>query len=328
MIEVKKLARALATAMAAITMTAPHWTQAQSNHEGWYQVEIIVYSRPLDTSAETWPADITLDYPVNWQELRAPEAEMARREERARKRQTEAQNPQTNYFGDDSATGQQATATAIDAQQPLAVEPVDLARDAFFELPADQRGLNAVANRVAAQPGFDILFHEAWRQRVTAEASAPWVLISGGEAFGEHFELEGSININVSRYLHVFTDLWFTEFQINTGQSRNQWPSLPLSPVKRLQQLEAQSAVDIDYSNLMADAVQTRPEDTLMEFLEAPYLPARIVKLEQQRRMRSSELHHLDHPRLGMLVKITPYERPAESTAAPKESNEPSPAGP
>ncbi|WP_020210388.1 CsiV family protein [Gilvimarinus chinensis] len=310
MIEVKTLARTLATGLAMVALSAPPWVYAQANHEGWYQVEVIVYSRPLDTSAETWPTDITLDYPLNWQELRNPETEIAQREERARAKQQERQNLQNNYFGDDRPT---PTPESAEGSQEITVEPIDLARDAFFELPADERSLNAVAKRVAAQPGFDILFHEAWRQYVTAEASAPWILINGGKAFGEHFELEGSINVNVSRYLHVFTDLWFTEFQINAGQSRNQWPNLPVNPVKRLQQWEEQSNNSLDYSNLMADAAQTRPEDALMEFLEAPYLPAHIVKLEQQRRMRSNELHYVDHPRLGLLVKITPYKRPAKT---------------
>lgn len=37
-------------------------------------------------------------------------------------------------------------------------------------------------------------------------------------------------------------------------------------------------------------------------------LVTEIVTLKQRRRMRSSELHYIDHPRLGLIIKITPYE--------------------
>jgi hypothetical protein len=36
---------------------------------------------------------------------------------------------------------------------------------------------------------------------------------------------------------------------------------------------------------------------------------------EQRRRMRSGELHYLDHPALGILVLVEPRELPAEATS-------------
>jgi hypothetical protein len=46
---------------------------------------------------------------------------------------------------------------------------------------------------------------------------------------------------------------------------------------------------------------------------------AESFRLTERRRMRSGELHYLDHPTLGMLVRVTPYERPG---AAPAEEDE------
>ena len=34
------------------------------------------------------------------------------------------------------------------------------------------------------------------------------------------------------------------------------------------------------------------------------------IRLDQSRRLRSSELHYLDHPELGVLVKVTPVVAP------------------
>lgn len=41
-----------------------------------------------------------------------------------------------------------------------------------------------------------------------------------------------------------------------------------------------------------------------------------VYALQQQRRMRSGELHYLDHPHLGLLALITPYEPPEAEPAA------------
>jgi hypothetical protein len=39
------------------------------------------------------------------------------------------------------------------------------------------------------------------------------------------------------------------------------------------------------------------------------------IRLRQQRRMRSKELHYIDHPRFGVIALITPYESPQASEA-------------
>ena len=39
------------------------------------------------------------------------------------------------------------------------------------------------------------------------------------------------------------------------------------------------------------------------------------IRLKEQRRMRSKELHYFDHPRFGVIALITPYEPPVETPA-------------
>jgi hypothetical protein len=38
-----------------------------------------------------------------------------------------------------------------------------------------------------------------------------------------------------------------------------------------------------------------------------PYIPRQIVLMQQERDMRSNEIHYLDHPLLGIIIKIVPY---------------------
>lgn len=50
--------------------------------------------------------------------------------------------------------------------------------------------------------------------------------------------------------------------------------------------------------------------------IEAPMVQPILYRLTESRRMRSKELHYLDHPVMGMLVLVTPYEERAPATKA------------
>ena len=54
------------------------------------------------------------------------------------------------------------------------------------------------------------------------------------------------------------------------------------------------------------------------------------IRLRQQRRMRSKELHYFDHPRFGVIALITPYEpvEVAPETELPTDTDIPAPAQP
>ena len=283
--------------LTALTISLTAGAQDNAGHEGWYQVEVIIFERNSDSGDEIWPADLNLRYPINWQELKDPHAVIV-------------EGPGEAAETDFSLAGSTSNSEKITAEQTA----VDLLRAPFYLLPSSDRHLNADARRLNARPGIKVLFHEAWRQPVTDAATAPWVLISGGEEFDKHHRLEGSINVNVSRYLHVKTNLWLTDYQINAGQSRNQWPDLPLNPVARLQQTPPGPS-NQDNQNLQwtdnSDSWMAPDWDLqLSDFLTAEYLPTRIVTLLQSRRMRSNETHYIDHPVLGMMVRVIPYTLP------------------
>ncbi|MEX1056757.1 MAG: CsiV family protein, partial [Natronospirillum sp.] len=37
------------------------------------------------------------------------------------------------------------------------------------------------------------------------------------------------------------------------------------------------------------------------------YVPVESALFKENRRMRSNELHYIDHPRLGLIIQFTPY---------------------
>nr|WP_324258752.1 CsiV family protein [Cellvibrio fontiphilus] len=260
----------LITLAVGILYTAPSCAQSKpSNHEGWYQVELIVFARKNDTSQEHWPNNIKLRYPADWVELK------------------EISDTETNA--------------------------PDLTKEAFYRLPVSERQLNAQAQKLERNPRFQVLFHNAWRQIITHEKMAKSILIQGGQQFGQHKELEGSIRLSVATYLKLQTNLWYSQFDLNVGQEQTrQWPELPkqpnylAAPIAGLSldsSLELEQALAIENQQWDESIAETGDEASASN----SYLTRQIILLQQSRDMRSGELHYIDHPVIGLIVQITPY---------------------
>ncbi|MYM62133.1 CsiV family protein [Pseudomaricurvus sp. HS19] len=178
----------------------------------------------------------------------------------------------------------------------------------FITLPQEQLQLTKEAGHLARSRGMRVLLHTGWSQPVGNREEAPAVVIAAGEKFGDHSELEGNISVGVSRYLHVSTNLWLTRFAHNVGQNQEgeAWPQLPLRPdaaAEKYAQLYSR-----DTGSLWEDDASANQLLTLTEAEEQPYVPAQVALMQQSRRMRSKELHYIDHPLMGVLILIEPLE--------------------
>lgn len=252
--------------------------QANTGHEGWYQVEMIVFTRRNATTVEQWPKTIKLRYPTRWVELKDPAKTQA---------QTSA--------GDNPPT-------------------TDFTKEPYWQLPTSERNLNNQARILERNPGYQVLFHQAWRQEITNDKQALGLLVSGGQAYGKHLELEGSITLSVATYLKISTNLWFSKFDVNLGEleqdnesEQKTWPEIPLRP-----NYAAQSQMSLDMDINEGQAADTLDSTAIKTNLmgdeeKEPYTPSQIVLMKQERDMRSNEIHYLDHPLLGIIIKIVPY---------------------
>jgi hypothetical protein len=184
-----------------------------------------------------------------------------------------------------------------------------------------------------------VLFHETWVQAVGPEAnSLPIVLDHSGDE-EQWPPLQGTVKIFLTRYLHLETNLWLNtagEYLPGTWKM----PAPPFGPPSLI--VEEEGVVDIAAAiaalppgqpepevaaaaavvapgssgdpNAAAiqgpaatDSIAAGTETTLVEEAQGPVYPYRhAVLLEQTRRMRSGEVHYIDHPLLGLIIKFTP----------------------
>jgi hypothetical protein len=160
---------------------------------------------------------------------------------------------------------------------------------------------------------YEVIQQIAWRQPGLDETAAKPIRIHGGPeyrtatgapaALGQDYEsptlygdirapvtleqLDGTVKVVLSQYLHVYTDLMLRK------------------PV----------------------TTQALGEDQRLRSVNALYQ----FRIQDHRRMRSKELHYIDHPLLGILVWITPVEEkpktqgpgPAKQETGDAQASEP-----
>lgn len=163
------------------------------------------------------------------------------------------------------------------------------------------------------------LLQASWQQDLSSRKKAPAILIQGGKQYGNHYELEGYIRIAVERYLHVDTNLWLSSFGDRGGNFY-----LPRQPLSFNEAEEEETSfVDKEfesspeYAEFLKQNPGYSPKTSQAQSQSNDYPIEQIVVMKQQRRMRSDELHFIDHPRFGVVIKITKIkERSADSTEA------------
>lgn len=186
---------------------------------------------------------------------------------------------------------------AMEVDPPVLDDAVDLFTGdrARGFLPLRDQELTQARELLENSERFEVIKHVVWQQPGLAADDAVPVRVHGGTDYGPQYpermqprlevgedgtiveipgperleQLDGTIRVELGRYLHVYTDL------------------LLRKPVV-LERMDPETQ----------EAVQT---------------PALLdIPMQEHRRMRSRELHYIDHPLLGVLVEITPVEEPTE----------------
>jgi hypothetical protein len=155
--------------------------------------------------------------------------------------------------------------------------------NAFRLLSADENNLKA-DEKLSQIRGYRPLLTAAWRQPLLPrDKTLPIRLVAGNRFDDGRFELEGEISLDIARYLHLRTNLFFTRPVPDNGVLRR-------APVSKED----------------AGAPST-PQETAAAYTPADlYSPNLLtVQMQQGRRMRGEEIHYLDHPLFGLIIRLT-----------------------
>jgi len=262
------IALSLCSLLLMLPVSATSATPDEATITPWYEVSLVIFKhRNSPTGNERWPTPDTLNisFPHGILELEP------------------ALEPATTG---DGKTG-----------------PVEQAAIPFRNSKPTDVGFQQALRSIQLSSNYEIMTSASWKQPALDKEQAIPVLIQAGDEFGGYFELEGSVTLTVSRYLHMKADLWLSEYIQQVEMIAPWWESTntvadsfggdfdPSEPSA------APAYQDIDFGS------QPSYSETVTH-----YESVRTVVLNESRRMRSGELHYLDNPMFGLLVKVVPYE--------------------
>ncbi|MEC9409203.1 MAG: CsiV family protein [Pseudomonadota bacterium] len=190
---------------------------------------------------------------------------------------------------------------------------------------------NAV-NRFGYRSDMKVVWHQAWIEELQDSANAyDHEVTASYEEENFRIDISGSFNLYRSRYIHIRPDLEvdqliFTipadaplsgETTENTEEGAMTMAVTSDTISDNIGNSDALPGVEGQMTILPPD--QGITNEPVAE-PEPEWIPLRAAKIERSRRMRSGEVHYLDHPLLGMVVKVTPYEVPEEASEEAPES--------
>ncbi len=254
--------------------------QAQASNNNFYTVELIIFSNDLRMyqEEESWPLPKTLDIA-----------------------------DELLFLKD----------LPIDAVYPELspqgiVEAADIPSRFLPIVANDDKDLSFAAERIRLAGRHSLLLHKTWLQKIYNEDMAKDIAILAGEERNGYYEVSGSIRLHLGRYLHINTNLWRilfadenTEQTIDEGEDR---PAIEL-PLIREEALPV-LADDIALQQPTINSHTLDTEELYVQDVEKSQQPAisLIATLQQKRRMRSREVHYIDHPLFGLLIELRPYQ--------------------
>jgi hypothetical protein len=186
----------------------------------------------------------------------------------------------------------------------------------YQTLPSTEFRLREEALILDRNPKFSLLLHESWQQVVPPRAAPQQIHFAAKDAAST---LQGLVSVTLGRYLHFAGQLWLeapVEDYLTEQALRTNSPATNNDQAQP--KLSTQIAsTQIERSPLEQELVAKKliTEDLLTQ----DNIPIAYFELNESRRMRSEEIHYLDHPALGIIVKITPIEAPESLVQAWKE---------
>jgi hypothetical protein len=221
-------------------------------------------------------------------------------------------------------------AKTTDTRFPADFKPVFEAP--FRTLNKSDRDLNDTV-RALNRRNYQVQFHQAWRFEATSKQQSQWVLLKAGENRAERYAIEGALRFYKSRFLHFETDLWKLIFS-DDGQAEVVLPEIPKRPMtseeavlvsamqfsnrylalssKALREPSlfqgALNSYNLRSITPLFNAKQLISTNDNHELKNTGYPIEAIWPIKQSKRIQEEEVYYIDHPQMGALVSIKPYE--------------------
>jgi len=254
----------------------------------WYEVEIIIFKN-LNSSyadSEYWPETSAIDATQNSIELVAYTA------------------PVTLGPGTPVETGPVTPPVSASAADERPYQILD----------SESYQLNALKLQMSRHSQYRVLSHVAWRQPVIERGKAIAIHLHSDMNTPQPEFVDESLSIDSNNIDSQFVSPLANTDNTDTSEDAELFDGTLTIGISRY--LHA----DINLYFTESDDVEVVTEAATVNFSGTADSVPSVYVLNESRRMRSKKLHYFDHPAYGVMLLITPYEKPInlidESTPA------------
>ena len=286
----------------ALLLSISSTAQAQTSQR-WFQIEVSIFSNDslADRDKEFWQAERNeLSYPNPLRRLdqlsdllitdQMIAAATAKSEQHSL-----AVIEETPIERDEEALAASERLAQILATGPQPARPegefkfFDFLRAPHLQLTPQDSDFQQTNRALERSAEHRLLFHGLWRESIADPKDAIPLYVQGGLRFDDQHELQGAITLRFNENrdrIVIDSNLWLTEYSASLDrESEWQLPAIPRAMKSDLDTIEK------DQQNLQ-------------------YGINRVFHMQQSREMRSAEFHYIDHPAMGIVILIEPYEPP------------------
>ena len=276
------------TLLAALTML---FSAQAAGQDRWFQIEATVFTNEsrFDLDAEYWlPNQPELSFPESIRRLATVQDKLL-----IGAFLTAEYNSQETAAAPNEETLRSQRILSMGPEPERVADEFrlfDVLRDEYLDLPARLSDFSQTNRALERSPDHKLLFHGHWRQRVVSADEATSIYIEGSRRRDSLPILNGSLTIRFNDQkdrVVVDANLWLIEAAGNAERSA-EW-TLPEIP----------AAVSDPISGTTRSA-------------KYPAASFRVYPMQQSREMRSNEFHYLDHPALGLIIAVRPYDLPVD----------------
>jgi hypothetical protein len=289
----KKISTALALVLVLVLDPA---AGQQFSYDGnlWYEIEVSIFTNeflPGFSTEQSREDRLNLRYLPRLRQLRpSTEGLMIRFPGEV----SQAADLTAASFPSPSATSEFDETVPRSPAVPGAYRLPDIQTEAWFSLDSRFQQFREINSELASSSEHRLLWHKSWRQPVLPRSQVQALFVAGGQLYGDHRELEGSLRFASDRnQVLLDTNLWLNRFSNGpvVVNNRLQLPALPM------QETAMDDALDQEDNAGISPPPGTR-------------VPVQVWQLEQTRDLNSNQFYYLDHPAIGLIVQIRPYVLP------------------